>query len=144
MLNVQQLIVKTMKKEIFIGDLRNKAARQVLSELKTSFVDVREDITAEIQNKILKKMKATREKTIPIYEKANAIDNLNKEKEELEVINELLTMLEEFLPKQMSDEEILKIVNQLKADGKSIKDVMIFFKDKNADKKKVSMFFNQK
>ena len=98
-----------MKKEIFIEDKRNKAARQVLSELKTSFVDIREEITAEIQNKILNKMKATREKTIPIYEKANAIDNLNKEKFELEVINELLDMLKEFLPKQMSDEEILKI-----------------------------------
>lgn len=144
MLNVQSLIIKTMKKEIFIGELRNKAARQVLSELKTSFVDVREEITAEIQNKILNKMKASREKTIPIYEKANAVDNLNKEKAELEVINELLKMLEEFLPKQMSDEEILKIVNQFKSEGKSIKDVMIFFKDKNADKKKVSMFFNQK
>lgn len=144
MLNVQSLIIKTMKKEIFIGELRNKAARQVLSELKTSFVDVREEITAEIQNKILNKMKASREKTIPIYEKANAVDNLNKEKAELEVINELLKMLEEFLPKQMSDKEILKIVNQFKSEGKSIKDVMIFFKDKNADKKKVSMFFNQK
>lgn len=144
MLNVQSLIIKTMKKEIFIEDKRNKAARQVLSELKTSFVDIREEITAEIQNKILNKMKATREKTIPIYEKANAIDNLNKEKFELEVINELLDMLKEFLPKQMSDEEILKIVNQFKSEGKSIKDVMIFFKDKNADKKKVSMFFNQK
>ena len=144
MLNVQSLIIKTMKKEIFIEDKRNKAARQVHSELKTSFVDIREEITAEIQNKILNKMKATREKTIPIYEKANAIDNLNKEKFELEVINELLDMLKEFLPKQMSDEEILKIVNQFKSEGKSIKDVMIFFKDKNADKKKVSMFFNQK
>lgn len=144
MLNVQSLIIKTMKKEIFIEEKRNKAARQVLSELKTSFVDIREEITAEIQNKILNKMKATREKTIPIYEKANAIDNLNKEKFELEVINELLDMLKEFLPKQMSDEEILKIVNQFKSEGKSIKDIMIFFKDKNADKKKVSMFFNQK
>ena len=44
----------------------------------------------------------------------------------------------------VNSEEILKIVNQFKSEGKSIKDVMIFFKDKNADKKKVSMFFNQK
>lgn len=142
MLDVNELIKKTMKKEIFIGDLRNKAARQVLAELKTSFVDIREDITAEIQNKILKKMKSTREKTILIYKNSNAnvIDNLNKEVEELKVICELTEILQEFLPKMMTEEEIKnKIFSIIHNNTNSkIGDIMKEFKNINADKALVS------
>jgi uncharacterized protein YqeY len=141
MLDIQKMIIQTMKKEIFVEE--SKAARQVLSEIKTAYVDIQEEITAEIQNKILKKMKSTREKTISVYEKTDAVELLEKEKTELSVINKLLEELEQFLPKQMSEEEITEIVSKMKAEGKLIKDVMAFFKDKNADKKMVSNIFNK-
>ena len=57
MIDVQQYILRTMKKEIFGGDeVQNKAARQVLAELKTKQKDVVGEITAEVQYKILSKM----------------------------------------------------------------------------------------
>lgn len=140
MLNVNELIIKTIKKQIFVNENKNKAARQVLSELKTAFVDVREDITAEIQNKILKKMKSSREKAISIYEQANAVDKINQEKEELLVICELMGTLEQFLPKMMTEAEIRNKIQEIidsKPDVK-IGDIMREFKTINADKALVS------
>lgn len=140
MLNVNELIIKTIKKQIFVNENKNKAARQVLSELKTAFVDVREDITAEIQNKILKKMKSSREKAISIYEQANAVDKINQEKEELLVICELMETLEQFLPKMMTETEIRNKIQEIIDGNPDVKigDIMREFKTINADKALVS------
>lgn len=140
MLNVNELIIKTIKKQIFVNENKNKAARQVLSELKTAFVDVREDITAEVQNKILKKMKSSREKAISIYEQANAVDKINQEKEELLVICELMETLEQFLPKMMTETEIRNKIQEIIDGNPDVKigDIMREFKTINADKALVS------
>ena len=46
MLDVQSLIIKAMKKEIFVNnDNLNIAAKTILAEMKTKFVDIREPIT---------------------------------------------------------------------------------------------------
>ena len=41
MLNIQMLIAKAMKKELYDNDILNLAGRNVLNELKTKFVDVK-------------------------------------------------------------------------------------------------------
>ena len=72
MIDVQQYILRTMKKEIFGGDeAQNKAARQVLAELKTKQKDVVGEITAEVQYKILSKMMKERGDSIVIYTNNN-------------------------------------------------------------------------
>ena len=58
MINVNEYIKKAIKKELFEDEKLNNSARQILSELKTKYVDIREEITTEIQYKILKKLKA--------------------------------------------------------------------------------------
>ena len=92
-------ITRQDQKEIFNeNEDVNKAARQVLSEMKTKFKDLNEEITSEVQNKILMKMKKDRENSIQIYREAvdkagtnNAFENLKKEKAELDVINLFLS-----------------------------------------------------
>jgi hypothetical protein len=57
MLDVNNYLIKVMKKQIFSDtDLMNKSAKQVLAELKTKYVDIKEEITAPLQFKLLTKM----------------------------------------------------------------------------------------
>ena len=118
MLDIQKLIIKAMKKEMFPGhDNLNIAARNVLGEMKTKFVDIREPITTNIQYKMLQKMKKDREKSIEIYtdafEKTNselAKINLNKAKDELEPIDLFLLELKSEIPKKLSEKETQDLI----------------------------------
>ena len=120
MLDIQKLLIKSMKKEKFPGhDNLNIAARTVLSEMKTKFVDIREEITTQIQYKMLQKMKKDRENSIEIYkeafEKTNspiAKENLDKAKNELEPIDIFLLELEAEMPKKLSYDETKKLVEE--------------------------------
>lgn len=121
MINVTEYIKKAIKKELFKDENLNNSARQILSELKTKYVDIREEITTEIQYKILKKLKAEREKSIEIYSKSDtdlAKANLLKEQMELQIIDIFLFELEKDLPKKMTEEEtkeyILYTIESLK------------------------------
>ena len=100
-------------------DNLNIAARTVLSEMKTKFVDIREEITTQIQYKMLQKMKKDRENSIEIYkeafEKTNspiAKENLDKAKNELEPIDIFLLELEAEMPKKLSYDETKKLVEE--------------------------------
>ena len=73
MLNIQMLIAKEMKKELYDNDILNLAGRNVLNELKTKFVDVKGEITNEVQFKLLQKMKKDRESMISVYSEAFVI-----------------------------------------------------------------------
>ena len=121
MLNIQELLIQSMKKELFSGkDELNLAARQILAEMKTKFVDLREPITTEIQYKMLQKMKKDRENSVKIYseavEKTNsdvAKENLNKAQIELEPIDLFLLELENEMPKKMSEDETRTFIKDL-------------------------------
>ena len=120
MLDVQSLIIKAMKKEIFVNnDNLNIAAKTILAEMKTKFVDIREPITTEIQYKMLQKMKKDRENSVKIYSEAFeksksdvAKDNLEKAKNELEPIDLFLMELENEMPKKLSEDETRKLVEE--------------------------------
>ena len=120
MLDVQSLIIKAMKKEIFVNnDDLNIAAKTILAEMKTKFVDIREPITAEIQYKMLQKMKKDRENSVKIYSEAFeksksdvAKENLEKAQNELEPIDLFLMELENEMPKKLSEDETRKLVEE--------------------------------
>lgn len=145
MIDVSDYIKKTIKKEIFKeSDLMNKAARQVLSEMKTKYVDIKEDIDTKVQFKILNKMKSERIKDIEIYEKSNneaGMKILSKEKSELNVIEELLNQIKDEMPKQLTNYEIVELINKNQLNN--IGDCMKFF-NKNypdQDKKMINQVF---
>jgi uncharacterized protein YqeY len=120
MINVPEMIKKAMKKELFHNDELNLAARQILAEMKTKFIDIREEITNDIQYKMLSKMKKDRENSIKIYTEAFekthseiAKNNLEKAKNELEPIDLFLKEIEAEMPKKMSEEEIRVFIKDL-------------------------------
>lgn len=121
MLDIQKLIIKSMKKELFPGqDELNAAARIVLAEMKTKFVDIKEEITTEIQYKMLLKMRKDRKNSVKIYDEALkntqspiAKENLNKAKNELKPIDLFLLELEAEMPKKLNEEETEKFIKDL-------------------------------
>lgn len=126
MINVPEMIKKAMKKELFNTDELNLAARQILGEMKTKFVDIKEEITNEIQYKMLIKMKKDRENSIKIYTEAYektgskvAEDNLIKAKNELEPINMFINELESSMPKKLNEEEIKKVIEDFLANNEN-------------------------
>lgn len=118
MLDISKLMIEAMKKEMFPGhDELNIAARQVLGEMKTKIKDIREEITNEIQYKLLQKMKKDRENSVKIYTEAFektgsnvAKENLEKAKNELEPIVLFLYELESEMPKKLSEDEVRTLV----------------------------------
>ena len=145
MIDVQQYILRTMKKEIFGGDeAQNKAARQVLAELKTKQKDVVGEITAEVQYKILSKMLKEREESKRTYLDNNREDLANKEHDEELVLRELLEQLQNDLPKQLSDKEVANIINEQAFSN--IGECMKWFKANypSQEKKQIARLFNAK
>ena len=151
MLNVNELIKKAIKKEIYPETNVNAACRQVLSELKTKFVDFKEEITTEIQYKILKKMLNERNNSKVLYEKIFAKEpenklaeeNLNKADSEILIIVDFIAELEKEMPKKLTESEIEKIIsdNQFKTIG----ECMSFFKKNytNQDNAMIAKVFNK-
>lgn len=121
MLDVQKLLIESMKKEMFPGhDNLNIAARNVLSEMKTKFIDIREPITTQIQYKMLQKMKKDRENSVKIYTEAfektkleAAKENLKKAQDELEPITLFLYELAQEMPKKLNEEETKNLINEI-------------------------------
>jgi uncharacterized protein YqeY len=63
-------------------------------------------LTEDTEIKLLQKLVKQRKDSLEIFERQNRMDLAQKEKEELEVI-------EQFLPKQMSEEEIRTVVAEI-------------------------------
>lgn len=121
MIDVQKMIILAMKKELFPNSNElNMAARAVLAEMKTKYIDIKEEITNEIQYKMLQKMKKDRENSVKIYseayEKSNsdvAKNNLEKAKNELEPIDLFLLELEAEMPKKLNETETEEFIKAL-------------------------------
>ena len=106
--------------------------RSIVSQKKDKEIELRatnqkEILDSDIVN-ILNKMMKQRKESIEMYEKGNRGDLAEKEKFEISVI-------EEFLPKQMSDDEIVKSCKEAitESQAQSIKDMgkaMKILKDK--------------
>lgn len=142
MIDVNKLIISTRKKEIFSSSPEeNHAAIIVLGEIKTKYVDIREDITPQIQHKLLTKMSNDRSKAMEVYLNAGRTDKADAEKQELSIISFLLQEVEKDLPKQMSEQEILEKIQAILSNCNqrpNIGIIMKEFKDLPADKALVS------
>ncbi len=107
--------------------LRSIVSQKKDKEIELRATDQKEILDSDVVN-ILNKMMKQRKESIEMYEKGNRGDLAEKEKFEISVI-------EEFLPKQMSDDEIVKSCKEAitECQAKSIKDMgkaMKILKDK--------------
>ena len=105
------------------NSIATKTIRLILAAIKDRDIVVRSKGNqsgideAEIIS-LLKKMQKQREESIELYSKGNRMDLVKSEEDEINIIKE-------FLPKQMNEDEIFKIVNEVIKilDAKSIRDM---------------------
>jgi hypothetical protein len=91
------------------------SVRSVITEIKNQEVEKGKELSDEEIMKLIKKQVKMREDSIEQFEKAGRIDLVDKEKKELE-------LLKEYLPEELSEEELNKIVEE------TIKEVEAFSK----------------
>lgn len=126
-------------------EIRLSTLKLLLSALHNAKIDKRGDLTEEEELEIVGREAKKRKDAIEAYEKAGAIDRAEKEEKEL-------VILQEFLPEELSEEEISKLVdeaiaatgaNSLQDMGKVIGAVMAKAKGR-ADGKKVAEMVRRK
>ncbi len=88
--------VKTLALKLLVSAIKNKEI-----ELRGQKKKIEEENILDVIRKEVKK----RKESIAIYEKTDRTDLLNQEKEEL-------IILEKYLPRELSDEEIKKIIQE--------------------------------
>ena len=139
-----------LKKSIINKDLvATKTIRLIIAAIKDRDIVVRTEgnqngISESDIISLLKKMQKQREESIQLYTKGNRMDLVQSEEDEIKIIKQ-------FLPKQMNDDEIKKLVEEaIKInDAKSIRDmgkVMSHLKEKyssNMDFSKASKFLKE-
>lgn len=111
MANLEQKVNEEMKKSQLSGDKLRletmRSLRAMILEFQKSGVG--RDMNEEDEQKLLSNAAKKRKDAIELYKQANREDSLKKEMDELAIISE-------FLPKQMSEEELTAEVNRLLAE----------------------------
>lgn len=140
--NIDKQIAEAMKAK---DEVRLSTLKLLSSSLHYEKIDKQHDLTEEEEIVVVQREAKKRKDAIEAYEKAGVTDRADKEKKELEV-------LAEFLPEQLSDEELEKMVESAIKEtgassvadmGKVIGKVMGEAKGK-ADGKKVSELAKEK
>lgn len=110
MATIQETIREQMTAAWKGGDTeRRDALRLLLSAFKNAEIDLGHTLTDDETTKVLQKEAKQRRDSITEYEKANRNDLAEKERVELVVI-------EEFLPAQLSDEELATLAREVIAE----------------------------
>lgn len=89
---------------------RLDALRYLLSQIKNKEIDLKHELTDEEATKLLQTEARRRRESIEAYQKGGRKDLEEKERYELLVI-------EDYLPKQLSDEELRAIIESVKAEN---------------------------
>lgn len=112
---IKRQINKALKER---DKLRVETLRMLSSALNYERIAQRRDLKKEDEIKVVKSEAKKRKDAIEAYKKAGATEKTKREEQELEI-------LKEFLPEEMSDEELEKIVSDsIKETGaKNIKDM---------------------
>lgn len=139
--NINQLIIKALKE----GDkLRLSTLRMLSSALNYEKIEKRHELTEEEELAVIRKQAKQRKDSIESYNKAGATDRAKKEEEELKV-------LMEFLPAEMTDEELVNLVNKAidETGAKGMKDIgkvigMIKSKAPNVEGGRIAELVKQK
>jgi len=106
-MSLELTVNENMKKAMLAKDevgLRSLRAIKAAVLLAKTAEGAATSLTEETETKLLQKLVKQRKDSLEIFERQNRMDLAHKEKEELEVI-------ERFLPKQMSEEEIKTVVS---------------------------------
>jgi uncharacterized protein YqeY len=85
--------------------VRLSTLRMLSSALSYARIDKQADLTEEDEIDVVKREARKRKDAIEAYEKAEAKDKADREKEELEI-------LKEFLPEQMEDSELQNLIDE--------------------------------
>lgn len=99
---IQQMVGEAMKAH---DELRVSTLRLLSSAFNYEKIDKKHDLTEEEELVVIRKQAKQRKDSIEAYTKAGDNDRATKEEAELKI-------LQEFLPPEMSDEELTKLVDQ--------------------------------
>lgn len=99
---LQQMIGEALKAH---DEVRLSTLRLLSSAFNYEKIDKQHDLTEEEELVVIRKQAKQRKDAIEAYEKAGAKDRAAKEEEELKI-------LQEFLPPEMGDAELEKLVDQ--------------------------------
>jgi hypothetical protein len=100
--NITKMIGEAMKAH---DEVRLMTLRMLSSALNYGFIEKQHKLNEEEEMVVIKKEAKMRKDAIEAYEKAGAQDRADKEKAELKI-------LQEFLPVEMSDEELSQLVSE--------------------------------
>ena len=100
---LQQKINEAMKAR---DQVRVLTLKMLSSELHNAEIDNHGDLTEEQEIVVLQKEVKKRRDAVEAYEKVGATDKADREKREMEILSE-------YLPEQMSDEEINVLIGQI-------------------------------
>jgi hypothetical protein len=126
-MNLEERLVEEMKQAMKSNDkLRLSTIRMIRSGLKNKEIALRKKLEDEDVVKVIQAMVRKGEESVEQFQAGGRVDLVEKEKKELDI-------LKSFLPQPLSQEEILKIIDQsiqetqatsLKDIGKVMKSVM--------------------
>src|SRR3989338_7235233 len=102
---IQKLIHKSLKEN---DRQRVDCLRYLLSQIKYQEIDLKKDMTDEETVELLRKELKKRREAIELFQKGNRQDLVSANQKEIKII-------EEFLPKALSEEEIIKIIDDVLA-----------------------------
>ncbi len=99
---LQQKIGESMKAH---DETRTSTLRLLLSAFNYEKIDKRHDLTDEEEMVVIRREAKKRKESVEMYRKAGAEERAVKEEAELKI-------LQEYLPPEMSEEELVKIVDE--------------------------------
>lgn len=113
--NITKMIGEALKAH---DELRLSTLRMLSSALNYGFIAKQHKLNEEEEMAVVRKEAKMRKDAIEAYEKAGALARADKEKLELKI-------LQEFLPEEMSDEELTQLVSEAisQTGAKSISDM---------------------
>ncbi|MFQ5823613.1 MAG: GatB/YqeY domain-containing protein [bacterium] len=118
-MGLQEQLIGDLNAAMKAGDtVRLNTIRLIRAQLKDTQIAKGQNLTEDEEISVLTNAAKKRKEAIELYEKSERKDLLDKEKRELEIIST-------YLPKQLSEEEIEKIVNQLieEVGAETLKDI---------------------
>jgi uncharacterized protein YqeY len=105
-MSLDERLVEEMKQAMKSGDkLRLSTIRMVRSALKNKEIELRKKLEDEDMVKVIQVMVRKGEESVEQFQAGGRMDLVEKEKSEIEI-------LKSFLPQPLSQEEILKIIDQ--------------------------------
>jgi hypothetical protein len=126
-MNLEERLVEEMKQAMKSNEkLKLSAIRMIRSALKNKEIELRKKLEDEEIIKVIQAMVRKGEESVEQFQTGGRMDLVEKEKSEIEI-------MKSFLPQPLSQEEILKIIDQsiqetqassLKDLGKVMKSVM--------------------